>query len=730
MNEAGVAETGLFLDGLRCGGCVHRVERVLQEAPGVAEATVNFASHRALVRFDSARTGVADLVRAVEALGYTAIPYDPDALERPARKAARDAQARLLVAAFLAGNVMLVALALYLGDGAGMDATTRRALRWLAIALSLPAATWCALPFWKGAWLGLRRGELPFDVPVVLGIGVSFVTSIVATTADTRHVFADSSAMIVFLVLLGRTLERSARLRATGAVERLVGLLPKHARRLRAGALEEVPASELAPGDVVVVAPGEAFPADGRVAAGATEVDESLVSGESRMKLRSPGDTVIGATRNVLAEVQVEIVAPANGGMLARIAALLERAQSERPRVQRMADRVARVFAPVVVSAAAVTAFAHLLLGASALDAALTAASVLIVACPCALGLATPAALAAALGRAARLGILFKSGEALERCARVDTVLLDKTGTLTEGVPSVAEIHCAPGVPEARVLAVAAGAEGASLHPLAQALRSRAARTGVTPVERTPRKAIPGRGIEAGEGAERALVGSEELLRERGLRPAPELLEAARKGADRGASTAFVALGPDVLGVVIAVDSLREDAVGAVASLRTLGATVTLASGDAGAAVAHAAGRAGIGDWRGDLTPEGKVDVVRRMRGFGARVLVVGDGVNDAAALAAGEAGMAFARGADVAVHAADAVLRGARLGAVADALGLSRETLRRIRENLVVALGYNALAVPLAALGLLTPLSAAIAMSLSSVAVTLNAVRLLRYTP
>lgn len=730
MSDPASCETGLFLDGLRCTGCVNRVERALQEATGVVEATVNFASHRALVRFDPARTEVAALVREVETLGYTAIPYDPDALERPARRAARDAQVRLLVAAFLAGNVMLLALALYLGDGAGMDGTTRRALRWLAIALSVPAATWCALPFWKGAWHGLRRGELPFDVPVVLGIGVSLVTSVVATATDIRHVFADSAAMIVFLVLLGRTLERSARFRATGAVERLVGLLPKTARRVRGAAVEEVPASALVPGDVVVVAPGEAFPADGRLLAGATEVDESIVSGESKLRLRDTGDAVIGATRNVLAEVRVEVRAPATGGTLARIAALLERAQSERPKIQRIADRVARVFAPAVVVAAAGTAVIHAALGASALDSALTAASVLIVACPCALGLATPAALAAALGRAAGFGVLFKSGEALERVARVDAVVLDKTGTLTEGSLSVSELHCASGVPEDELLATAAGAEGASLHPLAQALVRRARERDVEPLVQASRKAIPGRGVEAGEGRDRTLVGSEEFLRERGVVPTPELLEAAAKSADRGESLAFVSRGALALGVVTFVDTPRADASQAVSRMRAMGLSITLASGDGRAAVAQAAGRAGIADWCGEMTPEGKVGLVRTLRSGGHRVLVVGDGVNDAAALAAGEAGMAFARGADVAVHAADAVLRSARLGAVPDALGLARVTLRRIRENLVVALGYNALAVPLAAVGVLTPLTAAIAMSLSSVAVTLNAVRLLRYRP
>ncbi len=731
-SEAGatVCETGLFLDGLRCAGCVGRVERALEEAPGVVAASVSFATHRALVRFDPSRTDADALVGAVEALGYTAIPYDPDALDRPARTEAREAQVRLLVASFLAGNVMMIALALYLADGGVMEAGTRRALRWLSIALSVPSVAWCAAPFWRGAWNGVKRGELPFDVPVVLGMSVALAGSVVATVLDVRHVFADSAAMIVFLVLLGRTLERSARLRATGAVERLVALLPAKARRVTPDGLEEVPAESLCAGDAVIVAPGEAFPTDGVVREGVTEVDESLVSGESRTRVRSPGDAVIGATRNVLAEVRVEVTAPARGGTLARIAALLERAQAERPHVQRIADRVARVFAPAVIAAAACTAAGQALAGASALDAALAAAAVLIVACPCALGLATPAALAAALGRAANFGVLFKSGEALERCARVDTVLLDKTGTLTQGRLALLEARGAAGVDESELLAIAASAEGASLHPLARTLADAARARSLALENLSPRRALPGRGVEAGEGEARVLVGSEVLLRERGLGVPPDLAEAAAKAAERGASVAFVARGVRVLGVLVLSDALREDAAEAVSRLRRLGVDVALVSGDHEGAVRLAAGRTGIEDWSAAVTPEEKVDRVAERRAAGRRVLMVGDGVNDAAALAAGEAGMAFARGADVAIHAADAVLRSPRLGAVADALSLSRSMLRRIRENLVVALGYNAVAVPLAAFGLLTPLAAAIAMSLSSLAVTGNAVRLLRFRP
>ena len=724
------AEIGLFLEGLRCGGCVNRVERALAAAPGVTAASVSYTSHRALVLFDPARTSVDALVRTVGELGYGATPYDPELLDRPAERGARDALVRVLVAGFLAGNVMLLSLALYLGGDAGLDAALRRAMRWLAIALTVPSVAWCALPFWRGAWAGLRRGEITLDVPVVLGIGVAFVVSVLGTLAESPDLFMDSASMIVFLILLGRTLERGARARAASALERLVALTPERARRRTASGTEEVVVEALRPGDRVLVAPGQAFPADGRLLLGATEVDESLLTGESRPVLRREGDLVTGGTRNTLVVVVAEVTAAARAGTLARIAALLERAQGERPHLQRAADRVAAFFAPAVLIVAAFTALGWHLAGAAPLEVALAAGAVLIVACPCALGLATPAAVSAALGRAAELGVLFKSGEALERCAGVESAILDKTGTLSEGRLAVEEVVAAEGESEDSVLAVAAAAEGASTHPVAAAIRRAAAVRGLAAPERSPRRARPGLGVEAGEGTDRLLVGARGLLREHEVELDASLEESGSKLAQHGASLAWVARGGRALGVIGLVDPPREDAAEAVRRLRSLGLDVSLVSGDHPAAVALAAARAGIEAWSAEVPPEGKVAAVRERRAAGARVLVAGDGINDAAALAAADVGVAFAQGADVSLQAADLVVRAPRLGAVADAVELARSALRRIKENLALAVLYNACAVPLAAAGVLRPLTAAIAMSLSSLVVTGNAVRLLRWRP
>jgi Cu2+-exporting ATPase len=468
------AEIGLFLDGLRCASCVNRVERELAKTPGVSEAAVSYTTHRALVRFDPRATSPETLVSRVAGLGFSATPYDPAALERPAREQSRAALVRLLVAAFLAMNVMWLAIALYLGALEGMDPVVRRTLRWLVIVLSVPAATWCAAPFWRGAWRGLVRRELTLDVPVVLGVATAFTANVAGTLAEAPELYVDSAAVIVFLVLLGRTLEQRARGRASAAVDALAALAPETARRRTPHGVERVSLGALLPGDRVIVPAGERVPADGRLLEGAAELDESLFTGESRPALRHAGDTLCGGARNLLSEIEIELTAKPSEGTLGRMVALLERAQAERPQIQRAVDRVAAVFAPAVLVLAAATALAQLALGASPLDSALAAAAVLLVACPCALGLATPAAITAALGRAARLGILVKRGEALERCARVRHAVLDKTGTLTEGRFALREVLPAPGVPASELLAAAVEAEGEATHPIALALRAAA----------------------------------------------------------------------------------------------------------------------------------------------------------------------------------------------------------------------------------------------------------------
>jgi len=734
--SAAVAETGLFLDGLHCSSCVNRVERALRAAPGVADANVNYTTHRALVRFDAARTDAAALVREVEALGYRATPYSPEALERPAQRDARRALVRLLVAAFFAGNVMLVAVALYIGAIEGVDPVTRRGLRWLAIALSVPSVAWCAQPFFGGALRGLARREITMDVPIALGIATAFATNVLGTLREAEHLYVDSAAMIVFLILLGRTLERGARARAAAAVDRLTALTPATAlRRTASGALEEVPASALARGDLVVVAPGQVVPADGVVVRGASELDESLLTGESLPVARAIGERAIGGTLNVLAELELRVEAAVDAGTLARLAALLERAQTERPHIQRLADRVARIFAPSVVAIALAVGIGSALAGQSAFDAALAASAVLIVACPCALGLATPAAITAAIGRAAAFGVLVKSGEAIERCASIDRCVLDKTGTATLGRLSVIAVEPAPGVDVKRVLARAACAEGASSHPIARAIALAAEREGQGDAQSASgeRCATAGAGVEWRAGDDVVRVGAREFAAAATTEAIPPSLDAAAAPlAAAGASLAYVVDRTGALGVVALSDEVRADASAAVERLDRLGVDVELVTGDGEGAARAVARKAGIAESavHARTAPEAKVERIRALRSAGHRVIAVGDGINDAAALAAAEVGAAMASGSDVSLHAADLVVNSPRLGAVPDVIALARAALARIRENLAFAVAYNAIAIPLAASGWLSPLGAAIAMSASSLVVTANAIRLARFEP
>jgi Cu2+-exporting ATPase len=718
------AEAGLLLEGLRCAGCAHRVEEALRGAAGVREATVNYTNHRALVEFDPQETDSDHLVDEVRSLGFDAVPYDPSALDRPADRSARAALTRLLVAAFLAGNVMWLAVALYIGARQGMDSDVRAALRWCIVALSLPAATWCALPFWQGAWSGLRRWRLSIDVPIVIGISMSLGTTIAGTWAEVDHLYVDSAAMIVFLILLGRTLERRARARASSAVDRLAALTPREARRRGAsGALESVPVEALVRGDVVHVGAGERVPCDLFVEDHPAELDESIVTGESTPVVREVGDAIPAGAIVVAVDLHGRVAAPANEGTVARMSELLERAQASRPPIQHLADRVASVFAPTVLLVALAAGLWGVLSGLPGLEIAMRTAAVLIVACPCALGLATPAAITAAVGRAAQLGILVKSGAALERLAETRALLLDKTGTLTEGRFRVARVQAAPGIETREVLVWAARAEGASSHPLAEALRDAAPEAG-PPLE--PVTAHPGLGVIAGE-KEPVVVGRARLLEEAGVGIPKELEDQAGPWRDRGYAIVWVAR-TAVLGWIALWDEPRDDARLAVQALERAGVDVHLITGDHAVAARLAADEVGIERVEAGVTPEAKLSWIEGQRRAGYVTTAVGDGLNDAAALGAADVGVAMARGSDVTLHAADLVIRSPRLTAVPEALGLARATLGRIRENLGFAVAYNAVAVPLAIGGVLGPLEAAIAMSASSLIVTANALRLLRW--
>ena len=722
------AEIGLFLNGTRCSGCVRSVESAFRKMPGVLSAAANYTTHRVLVTFDATQVQSEDFVSAVEKLGYSATPYDPQALDRRDENEARSSLIRILVAAFLAGNVMLISAALYIGSYQELESNIRTGLRWLAIALSIPAIGYCALPFWKGAWVGIRRGQISVDILIVLGISTAFIASVFGTINDAHHIYMDSAAMIVFLILLGRTLERRARGKISAAVDALAAKTPAHALRKSMGKVEKVRPEELEIGDIVIVPAGETVPADGVIVVGTSELDESLITGESSPVVRGPSENVIGGTQNTVSELTIEIANTIKSGTLSHLTSLLERAQSQRPEVQQLADRIASVFAPTVLVIAALTVLFWWQAGQNPLEIALTATAVLIVACPCALGLATPAAITAAVGRASQLGVLIRNGLGLERLASVDTALLDKTGTVTQGRFQVEEVATAPGIQTNAVLAAAAQAEGNATHPIAVAIRETARKRSIEFSIEGERTTFPGLGVTAGDDANRVCVGSQRFLRNHGVTIDKELIESAQKLHEQGLSLAWVSQGKTALGVVGLWDPPRSDAQNCIQQLEHLGLQAVMLTGDHEQAARHIAGRSGINTFIAELSPEEKVHSVEQYRKPGKQIVMLGDGINDAAALAAADVGIAMSQGSSVTVHAADMVISSQRLSALSDIIQIARATLRRIRENLGFALLYNAVAIPLAALGVLEPLHAAIAMSLSSLVVTGNALRLTRW--
>jgi Cu+-exporting ATPase len=718
----GQARVDLDISGMTCASCVRRVERALTRVPGVATATVNLATEKAGVVLDD-RLDSAALIAAVRAAGYDA------ALPRPHRSAAEEAAERrahrlaTLRARRLQLGVAAVLSAAVLGLAYGAPDA-----RWSGIAqlaLTLPVFLWVGAIFHGGALRAARHGTATMDTLVSLGATVAFAYSVAAVALlPGRMTFFDVSALVVTLIAAGKYLELSARGRAGEAIEALAGMQPHSAHLLRrsgapadATAIEpwDVAIAELRAGDVVLVRPGERLPADGVVVEGRSAVDEAMVSGEPLPVEKREGDEVIGGTVNGAAPLQVRLTRTGEETVLAGIIRLVERAQTEKAPVQRLADRVSGVFVPAILVVALLTFAGWLLTGHGPVEAMVPAVAVLVVACPCALGLATPAAVMVASGRGAELGLLVRGGEALERIHDLRVVVLDKTGTLTVGHPAVVGVHELGGAGAADALRFAAAVEQASEHPLARAVV--AAATQPLPLA-TGVRSQPGEGVTGSVEGRRVQVGSPRWL---GIDPPPS----------QGTAHTHVGValdGAPALLLAIA-DPLRPDAAAGVERLHALGLRVVLASGDREAAAQAVATATGIDEVHAQLSPAGKAELVGALRRqAGGAVAMVGDGVNDAPALAAADVGIAVGSGSGAAMAAAGITLVHGDVGAVAGAIALSRATLRVIRQNLAWAFGYNLALVPLAMIDLIPPILAALAMALSSVTVVLNALRLRRF--
>ena len=741
----------LGVTGMTCANCVSTVERTLtRRVPGIVSAAVNLGTERATVERLPGTAPWSDIAAALEKAGYGAVRLEDAGSVGDPEAEARAADIRRQTRAFWTGVVFtlpLFLLSMARDFGVLGPWAHRPWVNVLMWALATPVQFYVGAAFYRGAWTALRNRTANMDVLVALGSSVAYAYSVPVTlalasgsTALGEHVYFETAAVIVTLIRLGKLLEGRAKGATGAAIRSLMALRPRTARRVRDGREEDVPLEAVQVGDLLRVRPGESIPTDGEVVEGRSAVDESMLTGESLPVEKAPGDAVTGATLNRSGALVIRATRIGSETALARIIERVRQAQGSKPPIQRLADRVASVFVPVVLVLAALT-FAVWFwgVGAGFTDSLLRLVAVLVIACPCALGLATPTAIMVGTGRGAEMGILFRDGAALERARDVGTVVLDKTGTVTEGVPAVQALIPAAGIDEDTLLTLAAGAERGSEHPLGEAVVRAAVARGLSPAEATAFEAEPGRGVTAELQGRVVRVGSRRFLEEAGIET-DSLVEAAEAQARLGRSCAWVAADGRAVGLVALADQVRASSASAVEALRRDGLRVVLLTGDNRRTAEAVAAEVGIQEVRSDVLPGEKADAVAALQAEAAApVAMVGDGINDAPALARSDVGIAMGTGTDVAMEAADVTLMSDDLGAVPRALHLSRATLATIRQNLWWAFGYNVVLIPVAAgvlhpfeglpdmLRSLHPILAALAMAFSSVSVVGNSLRLRR---
>ncbi len=729
----------LGVEGMHCASCVNSIEQSLRATPGVSEAAVNLASEEASVSYEPGRINEEELLAAIAAAGYQGrvlAEGGPTEEEGAERERAAEAERRTLLARFVvaafAGAVLLLLTFVWspLGERASM---------WLMLALATPVQLWAGWPFYAGTWQVGRHGSADMNTLIALGTSAAYFYSLVATVSpglfvsggELPDVYFDTAAVIIALILLGRLLEARAKAGTTAAIKKLIGLRAQSARVVRGGEELEIPIEQVQVGDVVIVRPGEKVPVDGEIVDGRSTIDESMLTGESVPLEKGPGDEVIGATINRAGSFRFRAERIGRDTALAQIVRLVEEAQGSKAPIQRLADRVSAYFVPAVIAIALIAFAAWLVGGGSFTSALLALVAVLIIACPCALGLATPTAIMVGTGRGAEIGVLVRSGAALETAKGLNAVVLDKTGTLTRGEPRVTDVVAHGDLDRRAALSLAAAAESRSEHPLGEAVVEAARTEGLEPAEPEGFEAQVGHGITATVEGRRVVVGSPRHLREQGLDPGALADEAARVEAD-GKTAVHVAVDDRPAAVIAIADTLKPEAPEAVAELKRLGLEVVMLTGDNRRTAEAIARQAGIERVLAEVLPEDKVNEVRRLQDEGLRVAMVGDGINDAPALAQADIGIAIGSGTDIAMEASEMTLISGDLRRVSAPIELSRQTMRTIKQNLVGAFAYNVSLIPVAAgvlhpiWGLtLNPILAAAAMAASSVTVVLNALRL-----
>jgi len=701
QHRDGTAHMDLAVEGVACASCIRKIEGSLKRLPGVVDARLNFTNRRLAVDWHDNELAPADLIAVLEDIGYPAHPFQPERAETEEAQHIRWLVRCLAVAGFAAMNIMLLSVAVW--SGTDMSQETRDFFHWLSALIALPAVAYAGQPFFQSAWRAIRSGQLNMDVPISLGVILALGMSLVETATHQHHAYFDSATMLLFFLLCGRALDHAMRRRTRAVAGNLAALKAEFAHRFDGAEVVRVPAAALRADDRLLVRPGDRVPADGVVLSGISQIDESLVTGETANRPISAGAMIHAGAVNLSGTLTMRVTAAGSGTLLDEVERLLDKAVTARSRYVRLADRAARMYAPVVHAAAALTLAGWLIVGAPVHDSIVAAIAVLIITCPCALALAIPAVQVVASGALFRCGVILNAGDAIERLSEIDTIIFDKTGTLTLPEPRV--VNACDVAPD--LLERAARLALSSRHPLAAAVAREAC-------ERVPFEGAveePGQGVRAMIDGVEARLGSATFC---GIAQ-PE----------SGGGVSVIAFShADRTAVFVVRQTLRPGAAETVAALRARGLDPAILSGDRAEAVAPIAAQLGITNWRGGLKPAEKIAAIEALKADGRRVLMVGDGLNDAPALAAAHVSLSPISAADIAQAHADAVFLGERLAPVLDAVTIAGRARRLMRQNLWLAVAYNAVAVPVAILGYATPLIAAAAMSGSSILVTLNALR------